>query len=144
MARDSQTVAAELIDVVLRAIEDPDKCRKLIALRLEGIYDYAYALGYATGKQFTRDFAYDLGFADGFKKAAHTLDELKLSQKALTAGQPAAAAQQQAQPAAAAAPPPAPRAPSKRALYHLPCKVCGSLYTEDECPVCKARAQMSN
>jgi len=33
-----------------------------------------------------------------------------------------------------------PEPPVRRALYHLPCPVCGALYTENECPVCEARA----
>ena len=130
MARDSKTVAAELIDLVVRSYQDPERCRGLLAVRLEVIYDYAYAMGYTTGKRFAKDYAYDLGFAEGFKKASENLPGGH--QKALMAPQNPQPTQQ------AAAAYPAKSAP--RTLYHLPCSVCGALYSEDECPVCKARA----
>jgi len=131
MARDSKTVAAELIDLVVRAYQDPERCRALLAVRLEVIYDYAYAMGYTTGKRFAKDYAYDLGFAEGFKKATESLGGGH--QKALMAPQNTTQPAQQSGAQYSAKPAP-------RVLYHLPCNVCGALYSEDECPVCKARA----
>jgi len=131
MARDSKTVAAELIDLVVRSYQDPERCRGLLAVRLEVIYDYAYAMGYTTGKRFAKDYAYDLGFAEGFKKGTENL--AGGHQKALMAPQHT---NQPAQQAAVAYP----AKSAARVLYHLPCPVCGALYSEDECPVCKARA----
>jgi hypothetical protein len=130
MARDSKTVAAELIDLIVRSYQDPERCRALLAVRLEVIYDYAYAMGYTTGKRFAKDYAYDLGFAEGFKKGTENL--AGAHQKALMAPQTTNAPSQQTSVSYAAKSAP-------RALYHLPCSVCGALYSEDECPVCKAR-----
>ena len=134
MARDSKTVAAELIDLVVRSYQDPERCRALLAVRLEVIYDYAYAMGYTTGKRFAKDYAYDLGFAEGFRKGTENL--AGAHQKALMAPQ-------------TSAPPERPASsftgkPTPRTLYHLPCSVCGALYSEDECPVCKARGMVPN
>ncbi|MBV9087938.1 MAG: hypothetical protein JO187_12195 [Acidobacteria bacterium] len=130
MARDSKAVAAELIDLVVRSYQDPERCRSLLAVRLEVIYDYAYAMGYTTGKRFAKDYAYDLGLAEGLKKATENLGGTH--QKALMAPQSSDPPKQQ--PAMYGA------KPGPRVLYHLPCSVCGALYSEDECPVCKARA----
>ncbi len=127
MARDAKTVAAELIEMVARLRHDPDQCRNLLAMRLEVIYDYAYALGYSSGKTFAKQFSYDVGFADGFAKASQNL--------ALTGGKVKALESGENKPA----PPAAKAAVREKQLYHLPCKVCGALYSEDECPVCKAQ-----
>jgi hypothetical protein len=129
MARDAKTVAAELIELVARLRHDPDQCKNLLAMRLEVIYDYAYALGYSSGKSFAKQFSYDVGFADGFAKASQNLSLTAGNVKALGSGENKTA--------------PAPsngKAPTNgKQLYHLPCKVCGALYSEDECPVCKAQ-----
>src|SRR5215472_15212298 len=89
MARDAKTVAAELIDLVVRSYQDPERCRALLAVRLEVIYDYAYAMGYTTGKRFAKDYAYDLGFAEGFRKGTENLAGTA-HQKALMAPQTSA------------------------------------------------------
>ncbi len=128
MARDAKTVAAELIELVARLRHDPDQCRNLLAMRLEVIYDYAYALGYSSGKTFAKQFSYDVGFADGFAKASQNLSLPAASVRALESGEK--------KPAAA----PVSKSPVReKQLYHLPCKICGALYSEDECPVCKAQ-----
>ncbi len=128
MARDAKTVAAELIELVARLRHDPDQCRNLLAMRLEVIYDYAYALGYSSGKTFAKQFSYDVGFADGFAKASQNL--------ALTGGQFKALEDGERKPATMS---PSKPATQGKQLYHLPCNVCGALYSEDECPVCKAQ-----
>jgi hypothetical protein len=133
MERDAKTVASELMELVARCLNNPDHCKNLLAVRLEVIYDYAYALGYTTGKRLAKDLAYDIGFSDGFAKATQKLEGLRPEPKSLGTGEPKAAETTSAEPK------PAPRKKT-RELYHLPCEICGSLYTEDECPVCKARA----
>lgn len=132
MARDAYTVAAELIELVQYTKDDPDTGKKLLAEKLEAIYDCAFALGFEAGKQSAelqdRPVTAALAGAD------------KPNGKAAA---PAPAAAKSNGETAKAAPRdsenehPAP----KRKLYGLPCGVCGALYTEDECPVCAARAR---
>jgi rubrerythrin len=131
MARDAKTVAAELIELVARLRHDPDQCRNLLAMRLEVIYDYAYALGYSSGKTFAKQFSYDLGFADGFAKANQNLE--------LTRGSTASVRALESAEKKPPVVPPGKTPVREKQLYHLPCKVCGALYSEDECPVCKAQ-----
>ena len=133
MARDSQDVAAEVLDLVYRYSEDPDRCTYLLATKLEVIYDFAFALGYRQGKKFATEYAYGVGFADGEASVLRrqTLDE---NSKVLLPGN-GESKRLEAKTEALG------ETAKQKALYRLPCDVCGALYTEVECPLCNRHAQ---
>lgn len=130
MARDSQDVAEEVLNLVHRFSHDPERCTYLLATKLEFIYDYAFALGYRQGKTFAAEYAYGLGFADGETTAVNRKISHEYSKILLADGAEPKRLAVKTEPLGS-------ETTKRKALYRLPCTVCGTFYTEEECPRCK-------
>jgi hypothetical protein len=130
MARDSQDVAAEVLDLVYRFSHDPVRCTYLLATKLEAIYDCAFALGYRQGKQFAMEYAYDSVFADR-ETLMLRRDILRYRSQSVPADIPKRRAANTEVTKG--------ESTKHKVLYRLPCAVCGAFYTEEECPLCNPK-----
>ena len=87
----------------------------------------AFAFGYRQGKTFAAEYAYGLGFADGENSAL----------KRKTSHENSVADNAEPKRLASKNGPLQSDITKRKKLYGLPCAVCGALYIEGDCPLCK-------